>query len=128
MESIHNATYSVAQNEIAVQSGTIFPLLEQLLKAQAGDLTSLPNAKFSIAPGKFEVQIKLPQGTLNLDLRQYDKLTTTSASFAEREKPWDRMWPTISKLRAKGMTQQEIAKLIGASQPTISRLEKLHKQ
>lgn len=63
-----------------------------------------------------------------MGLHQYDKLLTTSASFAVREKPWDRMWPTISQLRAKGLTQKEVAKLIGASQPTISRLEKLHKQ
>lgn len=130
MESIDNdnATYSVAQTEIAVQSGSITPLFDQLLKAQAGALLAVPNAKFSIEPHKFEAQFKLPQGTLNLGLHQYDKLLTTSAAFAVREKPWDRMWPTISQLRAKGLTQKEVAKLIGASQPTISRLEKLHKQ
>ncbi len=122
------ATDIVAQTEIAVQSGSISPLLEQLLKAQAGALTALPNAKFSIEPGKFEVQFKLPKGTLNLGLRQYDKMvTTTSASFAESVKPKYRLMPAITKLRSEGMTQNQVAMTLGMSQGYVSVLERKYK-
>ena len=92
------------------------------------DLLAIPNWDTHIEHNKLDIQCKRPDATDTLTLSVGVNVTSTTLTHAKRLKPWGKMWPEIARLRADGKTQAEVARTIGSSQPTISRIERKHRK
>lgn len=128
LNPLTEATDIVAQTKSAVDPVGSMDLRKLLTQMPLCDLARCPDVEVSTKHNNIEVQIKQPANIINVDMRQFGKVSSATLYVTERVKPKYRLEQEIMVLRDKGLTQDQVARLLNMSQSYVSFLERKYKQ
>ncbi len=109
-------------NIIKAGAGNLVPkdIADMTLK----DLMSSQDVEIHKKDNVLKLKRRTASETIMVEVRSYDDTAVISQSRTCRTKPFSQMETTITKLRAEGKTQAEIADILGTTQPNISKIER----
>ena len=127
MKTSNYAAILPQSSDTVDSNGNVQSAPVSVLELTVRELLTFSNWDTHIEHNKLDIQCKRPDATETLTFSAGTNVTSTTMAHAKRLKPWDKMWPDIARMRAEGKTQTEVARTIGSSQPTISRIERKHR-